>query len=93
MVNKHKGSNFNDFLEEEGLLGEVEAIAVKRVIAYQISQTMKKKDINKTDMASKMHTNRASLDRVLDPENAAVTLKTLVKAAHALGKKLNVSLG
>ena len=50
MDNKHKGSNFDDFLEEEGILAEVEAIAIKRVIAYQIEQAMKEIRFSKTNM-------------------------------------------
>ena len=90
MTNKHKGSSFESFLEEEGLLDEAEAIAIKRVIAYELKKTMKKTHISKTEMASKMHTSRSALDRLLDPTNTSITLNTLVKAAHFLGKKLQV---
>jgi len=92
MANMHLGSTFDSFLEEEGLLEEVQATAIKRVIAYQIEQTMKKERISKTQMAEKMHTSRAALDRLLDPNNTSITLHTLSKAAHILGKKLELSL-
>lgn len=92
-MNKHKGSTFDSFLEEEGLLENLEAAAIKRVISYQLEQSMKKKHINKRELANKMHTSRSSLDRLLDPNNTSVTLITLVKAAHILGKKLQISLG
>lgn len=92
MKNIHKGSKFDHFLEEEDLLDQVEATAVKRVIAYQIEQVMKKQHVSKKAMADSMHTSRSALDRLLDPENTAVTLGSLVKAAHALGKKLQISL-
>ena len=91
MVNKHKGSKFDDFLESEGLLDSSEAVAVKRVVANELLKAMKKEHFNKTEMASKMHTSRAGLERLLDPTNTSITLRTLVKAARVLGKKLKVS--
>jgi hypothetical protein len=88
----HIGSDFDQFLEEEGILGEVEIVAAKRVIAWQITELMKTEGISKSAMAAKMHTSRPVLDRLLDPENTGVTLKTLGKAAAVLGKKINISL-
>lgn len=90
--NRHIGSNFDDFLKEEGLLAEAEATAVKRVLAYQIDQEMAERRISKSALARAMQTSRSSLDRLLDPENASVTLLTLESAALALGKKLKVQL-
>lgn len=90
--NKHMGSSFDDFLEEEGLYSEVEVVAVKRVLAYQVSQLMAKLDLSKTDMAHRMHTSRSSLNRLLDPENTSITLDTLARAANAVGKKLDIHL-
>src|SRR5579872_2500759 len=92
MKNKHIGSSFDEFLEEEGLYSEVEAIAIKRVLAYQIEQVMEKYHLSKTDMANKMRTSRSSLDRLLDPENTSVTLQTLARAATAVGKRLDITL-
>jgi antitoxin HicB len=92
MANKHKGSTFDSFLEEENLLEEAEAIAIKRVITYELERIMKKKQIKKTQLASDMHTSRSALDRLLDPNNTSITLRTLVKAANILGKKLQFSL-
>ncbi|MBK8782739.1 MAG: XRE family transcriptional regulator [Anaerolineales bacterium] len=86
------GSNFDDFLKEENLYEQVQAAAIKRVIAYQIAEEMKKKNLTKTEMASRMKTSRAALERLLDPENASITLITLERAASALGKKLTVQL-
>ena len=88
----HIGSDFDEFLEEEGILQEVEIVAAKRVIAWQIAEIMEKERISKTAMATRMGTSRAVLDRLLDPENTGVTLKTLGKAAAVLGKKINISL-
>lgn len=91
-MNRHIGSNFDDFLQEEGLLAEAEATAVKRVMAYQIRQEMEKRRITKSALARMMQTSRSSLDRLLDPEQASVTLLTMQSAALALGKKLSVQL-
>jgi DNA-binding Xre family transcriptional regulator len=92
MSNKHIGSNFDDFLEEEGILVKTEAIAAKRVIAFQVEQMMKEQNLSKTEMSRRMNTSRAALDRLLDPANQAVTLLTLDRAARALGRRLQISL-
>ena len=92
MSDKHIGSNFDDFLEEEGILAKTEALAVKRVIAYQVEQMMKEPTLSKTEMSRRMNTSRAALDRLLDPANQAVTLLTLDRAARALGRRLHFSL-
>ena len=89
-MNKHIGSSFDDFLEEEGLLAETEAAAIKRVIAYQVDQVMKAQKISKVAMARKMNTSRSALDRMLDPHNTSITLQTLERAAHAIGKRLRI---
>ena len=91
-LNPHIGSDFDEFLEEEGILSEVEIVAAKRVIACQLSELMKIDGISKTAMAARMKTSRAVLDRLLDPENTGVTLKTLGKAATVLGRKIHISL-
>ena len=90
--NKHIGSNFDDFLDKEGILAEAEATAVKRVLAYQIRKEMEDRQISKSALASMMRTSRSSLDRLLDPNNPSVTLLTLESAALALGRKLKVQL-
>lgn len=92
MKNRHIGSSFDDFLEEEGLYSEVEIVAVKRVLALQVRQLMELLELSKTDMANKMHTSRSSLNRLLDPENTSVTLDTLARAANAVGKRLDIHL-
>ena len=91
-TNKHIGSDFDEFLQDEGLLAEAEATAVKRIIAYQIRQEMEARQISKSELAEMMKTSRSSLDRLLDPDNRSVTLLTLETAAHALGKKLKVQI-
>jgi predicted XRE-type DNA-binding protein len=89
-THKNIGSDFDTFLDEEGILGEVEATAAKRVLAYQIQQEMENQSLTKTEMAAKMHTSRAAVNRLLDPQNTAVTLKTLEQATVALGKRLRI---
>lgn len=91
-MNNHIGSEFDDFLEEEGILLEAETLAIKRVIAFQIEQMMEKQQLTKSDMAARMATSRASLNRLLDPSNPSVTLQTLERAAAALGKRLRLEL-
>ena len=92
MNSKHIGSDFDDFLKEEGLLAEAEATAVKRVIAFQIEQVMRERQLSKTALARLMNTSRSAVNRLLDPDNPSVTLTTLERAAHALGKRLRISL-
>lgn len=92
MKNKHLGSSFDGFLEEEGLRAETEAAAIKRVIAYRIEMEMKRANLSKSALAEKMHTSRSALDRLLDPSNVSVTLQTLERAALALGKNLKIEL-
>lgn len=92
MKNKHVGSSFDSFLEEEGLLAEAEAAAVKRVIAFKIEKEMTRRRISKSALARKMHTSRSSLDRLLDPGNVSVTLLTLQSIALALRKRLKIEL-
>jgi DNA-binding Xre family transcriptional regulator len=92
MNKKRIGSNFDEFLRDEQLLDDVEATAIKRMIAFQIAQEMKRRKLTKMEMASRMKTSRAALERLLDPTNPSVTLSTLERAASALGKKLRVEL-
>jgi antitoxin HicB len=90
--NPHIGSNFDDFLAAEGILAEVEATALKRVLAFQLSQEMKRVKLTRTELASRMKTSRASVNRLLDPKNVSVTLQTMERAALAIGKKLRIEL-
>ncbi len=89
---KHAGSTLDSLLEEEGVLGEVEAVAIKRVIAWQLAKAMKARKITKKAMAARMQTSRSQLDRLLDPENSAVNLATIARAAKVIGKKIRVDM-
>ena len=90
--NKHIGASLEDFLKEEGVLAETRAVALKETLAWQVQQAMKKEKISKVEMARRMNTSRAALDRLLDPGNASVTLQTLTRAAHAVGCDLRIEL-
>jgi predicted XRE-type DNA-binding protein len=90
--NLYIGSSLDDFLKEEGILEEARSIAVKEALAWQVEQAMKREKITKTEMARRMKTSRAALDRLLDPKNVSVTLQTLFRAAHAVGSDLRIEL-
>ncbi len=91
-MNKHIGSDFDDFLSEQGLAEEVSAAALKRVIAWQIAQAMKAQNVTKKALADRMHTSRTAVDRALDQNDAGMTLATLASAARALGQRVEVRL-
>ncbi len=92
MAKRNVGSDFDVFLEEEGLLEEVTAVAVKRYIAFQIAEKMDETNLSKAEMARRMETSRSALDRLLDPDNPSVTLQTLQSAVQALGGRLKIEL-
>jgi antitoxin HicB len=87
-ASKHSGSTFDKFLEEEGIRDEVEAVAIKRVLAWQLSEAMRQQQKTKKAMARQLRTSRSQLDRLLDPQNVSVSLDTISRAAKALGKRL-----
>lgn len=91
-MNKHIGSNFDDFLGEQGLTEEVSATALKRVIAWQLTQAMSAQSVTKTALAERMHTSRTAVDRALDQNDPGMTLATLASAARALGQRVEVRL-
>ncbi|NGX47494.1 MAG: hypothetical protein K1000chlam3_00868 [Chlamydiae bacterium] len=88
---KHIGSNFDEFLEEEGLLEEVESVAAKRVFVYQLEKELRRQKLNKADLAERMGTSRSSVSRILDPTKPS-TLKSLSEATRAIGKQLRLSI-
>ena len=92
MNEKHLGSSLDDFLEEEGRLAEAEAVATNRVLAFQIAKLMEEQQLSKTEMARRMSTSRAAVDRLLDSDSESATLATLEKAAAALGRRLQIAL-
>jgi predicted DNA-binding protein (UPF0251 family) len=88
----HRGSDFRDFLNEQGILGEVETHALKQAVSLQLGRLLKEKELTKAEMAARMKTSRAAVDRLLDASNSSVTLNTLSKAACALGRKIKIEL-
>lgn len=86
------GSSFDEFLQDEGLLDDANAVAIKRVIARQIDQEMTAQKLTRSAMAKKMHTSRAALNRLLDETDTSLTLTTLSRAATVLGKKFRIEL-
>ncbi len=92
MSRRNIGSDFDTFLEDEGLLEEATATAVKRVIAYQLAEKMAADKLTKAEMARRMDTSRSALDRLLDPDNSSVTLQTLQSAVQALGGRLKIEI-
>ena len=92
MNEKHIGSSFDSFLAEEKTLEETTEVAIKRVLAWQIEQAMKAKDLTKSEMARRMQTSRSQLDRLLDPRQTYVKLHTMQRAANVVGKRLLIDL-
>ncbi len=90
--NPHIGTSIEDFLKEEGILEEARAVAIKEAVAFQVQQAMQKEKISKIEMARRMKTSRAALDRFLAPGSASVTLQTLTRAARAIGRDLRIEL-
>ena len=84
----HSGSTFDSFLDQEGIREEVEAVAIKRVLAWQLEQAMKDQQKTKRFVAKQLRTSRSQLDRLLDPENVTVTIGTIARIARALGKRV-----
>ena len=92
MTGKHIGGGFDDFLRDEGILDDAEAVAAKRLIAFQIAREMESANISRSELARRMKTSRSSVERLLDPTNPSVTLQTLERAASAVGKRLKIHL-
>jgi antitoxin HicB len=92
MLNKHRGSTLDSFLDEQNVLAEFQAKAIKEVIAWQLTDEMKKRKLSKSRLATLMHTSRTQIDRVLDPTNGNVTLETLQRAAAVIGRRVQLEL-
>lgn len=90
--NKHRGSTLDSFLEEDGVLAEFQAKAIKEVIAWQLTEAMKDRKITKTALAALMKTSRTQINRVLDPSDGNVTIETLQRAAAIVGRRVQLEL-
>ena len=86
------GPSFDEFLKEEGIYEEVNAIVVKRLIASDLARAMREQGISKVEMAKRLETSRSQLDQLLDPDKEGVTMPTLIRAAKAVGRNLHVEL-
>lgn len=89
---KNLGGSFDDFLSEEGIYHEVHASAIKKYFAVLIRTKMDEDNLSKTKMAELMSTSRSAIDRLLDPDNDSITLRTMESAAKAIGKKLKLEV-
>ena len=92
MNKKNTGSSLDSWLRDEGIYEDVASAAIKRVLARQLEAAMKEKNVTRTEMARRMHTSRAALNRLLDPEHDSVTLATLRKAALVVGREIRLEL-
>jgi antitoxin HicB len=90
--NPHRGSSLDDLLKQEGVYEEFQAAAIKGVIAWQLQQAMERQGISRTEMALRMNTSRAQLNRLLDAKTGNVTVATLARAAAVLGREIKVEL-
>jgi antitoxin HicB len=92
MKRNHLGTSFDDFLAEEGILEECRAAAIKFKIARELGKAMHERHISKAEVAKRLKTSRTGVDRLLDPENTSITLNTMAKVAHLLGKRIEFAL-
>jgi predicted transcriptional regulator len=90
--NKHRGSSLDALLASEGVLAEFQAKAIKEVIAWQLAEAMRERNLSKNKLAKEMHTSRTQVDRMLDPEEGNVTIETLQRAAAVVGKRVQIEL-
>jgi predicted XRE-type DNA-binding protein len=92
MKKKHLGSKFEDFLEADGVLEECRASAIKFKLACELGKAMSQQKISKAEMAKRLKTSRTGIDQLLDPDNTSITLNTMAKVAHLLGKRIDFAL-
>ena len=90
--NKHRGTALESFLEEQGVLGEFQARAIKELIAWQLAEAMRDRKISKSALAVLMRTSRTQINRVLDPSDGNVTIETLQRAAALVGRRVQLEL-
>ncbi len=90
--NPHFGKTLNEFLEEEGMLEHTQAVALKRMIAYRINDLLKQANVSQAELARRMGTSKAAINRLLNPNNTSLSINTLIKVTQALGKKISVAI-
>ena len=86
------GSSLEGFLKEQGIYEEAKEYAIKSVIAFQLGQIMEAQSITKAELARRLETSRAQVDRLLDPQNEGTTVRALSAAAKAVGRELKMEL-
>lgn len=89
---KNIGESLESFLEEQGILQECKAEAIKSIIATQLKEILNKENVSQAELARKMKTSKAAVHRLLDPENSSITFNTLAKATSALGKSISIKI-
>lgn len=89
---KRRGPSLDSFLDEQGVLAEFQAKAIKEVIAWQLAEAMRERKLSKAKLARLMHTSRTQVDRVLDPGDGNVTIETLQRAAAVVGRRVELAL-
>jgi hypothetical protein len=85
------GSSLDDLLKEEGIFEELQVQAIKEVVAWQLEEAMKKKQVSKTRLARLLRTSRTQVNRLLDPQSD-VTLSSLQRAAALVGRQVRLEL-
>jgi antitoxin HicB len=90
--NKHRGSTLDELLTDEGVLEEFQARAIKEVVARQLTEAMRERNLSKNQLAKQMRTSRTQVDRVLDPDAGNVTIETLQRAAALVGRRVEIEL-
>jgi len=89
--NPHMGSSLDDLLKQEGIFEELQVQAIKEVVAWQLEEAMKKKQVSKARLAKLLHTSRTQVNRLLDPESD-ITLSSLQRAAALVGRQVKLEL-
>lgn len=84
----HVGSSFSDFLEEDGMEKECEAVAIKRVIAWQLANYMKDNNVTKTFVARQMGINHSLINSIFDNNDTSITIATMFRIAKVIDQKL-----
>ncbi len=91
MSKKHHGSSLDSLLKEEGVFEEAQALAIKEVVAWQLTEAMEEQSLSKARLAIMLKTSRSQVDRLLDPTRD-VTLSNLQRAAALVGRKVQIEL-
>jgi len=61
-------------------------------LAIQIAKIRQKKNLTQQELAKRLHTTQQNISRLEDINNRSCSLKTLIKVARMLDKRLKVEL-